>query len=328
MLPTHCHRRFDVATVDDIDAVRDWAMTLAHTRLCDAARERLNTVVTALTSAPGRLPTALTLLLRPLDSRGVECLAFDRDPTERVVEHAGFIQSHHTPTVGNAHLARVWATDRAPPPSHALVDAGVVMVPHPNAADCGDGWFFRCDGADHGVALLVDGQPGRNRRARRIEAVVASTTPGLSAQMVIGAIRRDLAAICTATPSTDGATGAAAVLRLSGHAVDYTALGTVAGAMIRNGAVTSLAARWAMVGYNPQIPACVHLRWETGDHVILHSDGCSRLPVLFVERGLHRVDPTLAAAILLRDGAVGEDDQTIVVLRNRSRRQATSCEAA
>ncbi len=350
MLPTHCHRRVDVATVDDIAMVRDWAMALADTWLPAADRNRLDRALSAMVAPSGHAPKDLTVLLRGLPPDGVECLAFDRDSTEHAASDP--ILSHHTPGVGNARLARVWASGRAPAIRPTLVEAGSVMTARPGGDRCGDGWFFRCDGADHGVALLIDGQPIKeppikeqpikgqpikgpptdDARARRIEAVVAATTPGLSPQMVIGAIRRDLAALPGNSPvanaTTDAAADAAAIVRLSGDAVDYTALGTVAGAVIRNRTVTSLAARWAMVGYNPQIPACVHLQWGTGDHVILHSDGCSRLPVLFVERGLHRLDPTLAAAVLLRDGAVGDDDRTIMVLRNRACAQAASREAA
>ena len=223
-------------------------------------------------------------------------------------DHADQFASHVTPAISSALLARVWRAgggDTSNP--RAAVDVGAVMVARSDSDSCGDGWFFRCDNADHGVALVVDGLPGADAIARRTEAVVAATTPGLSPQMVVGAIRRDVA---------DARTGTVAVLRVSDEAVDYTALGTVAGAVIRDRKVTSLAARWAMVGYNPQIPACVHLVWAAGDHVILHSDGCARLPVLFIERGLHRVDPTLAAAVLLRDGEAQDDDQTILILRN------------
>lgn len=321
MLPTHCHHRFDVASIADIMTARRWAMTLAEGRLPDSDRQRLDAVVSALGERASRLTGGATFLMRRWGAEGVECLTFDRNPPADsadddpgaaalsvVQAQASQFATHTTPSVGSAHLARVWRTDGAAAPRPgAVVDVGAVMVARFGADACGDGWFFRCDNPNNGVALVIDGIPGASASARRIEAVAAATTPGLSPQMVVGAIRRDIA---------DTQTGTVAVLRISGEAVDYTALGTVAGAVIRKRAVTSLAARWAMVGYNPQIPACVHLLWTAGDHVILHSDGCARLPVLFIERNLHSVDPTLAAAVLLRDGTATDDDQTILILRN------------
>ncbi|WP_298376309.1 hypothetical protein [Azospirillum sp.] len=321
MVPPHCHHRLDVATATDIEAARRLAMTLAGDRLHDADRDRLDAVVSALSERASQLPDGATLLMREWRRAGVECISLDRHPPPNAPQddsgadalatvdaQADLFASHVTPGIGSAHLARVWRAGggNAPNP-RAAVDVGAVMVARSGADSCGDGWFFRCDNAEHGVALVVDGLPGADAIARRTEAVVAATTPGLSPQMVVGAIRRDVA---------DARTGTVAVLRISDEAVDYTALGAVAGAVIRDRKVTSLAARWTMVGYNPQIPACVHLVWAAGDHVILHSDGCARLPILFIEHGLHKVEPTLAAAVLLRDGAAQDDDQTILILRN------------
>jgi hypothetical protein len=321
MLPTHCHHRVDVASTADINKARRWAMTLAEGALPDIDGQRLDAVVSALGERASRLVGGATFLMRRRGADGVECLTFDRHPPADFDDgdpdaaalalaraQADQFASHITPSIGSAHLARVWRMDgHAAPFPDAVVDVGTVMVARPGAETCGDGWFFRCDNPNNGVAVVIDGMPGASASARRIEAVAAATTPGLSPQMVVGAIRRDIA---------DTQTGTVAVLRISGEAVDYTALGTVAGAVIRDRKVTSLAARWAMVGYNPQIPACVHLLWAAGDHVILHSDGCARLPVLFIERNLHSVDPTLAAAVLLRDGTATDDDQTILILRN------------
>jgi hypothetical protein len=321
MLPTHCHHRVDVASTADINTARRCAMRLAEGRLFDIDRQRLDAVVAALGERASLLSGGGTFLMRRWGAEGVECLTFDRNPPATSADadpgaaalaaaraQADQFATHATPFVGSAHLARVWPMDAADAPfPGSVVDVGAVMVARPGAEACGDGWYFRCDNPNNGVAVVVDGMPGASASARRVEAVVAATTPGLSPQMVIGAIRRDIA---------DTQTGTVAVLRISGEAVDYTALGTVAGAVIRDRKVTSLAARWAMVGYNPQIPACVHLVWAAGDHVILHSDGCARLPVLFIERNLHNVDPTLAAAVLLRDGTATDDDQTILILRN------------
>ncbi len=158
---------------------------------------------------------------------------------------------------------------------------------------------------------------------RQVETVVAATVPGLPAPMVVNAIRRDLKGRPELGLSEDKALAqigraAVAVLRFDAKAVDYTALGTVAGAVVRPQELTALGARWAMIGFNPLAPAAVHLLWGPGDHVVLYTGGCARLPALFIRRDLRTVEPTLAALVLLRDGAMCDDDHTILVLRNRA----------
>jgi len=324
MLPDHCHRLIAIASPADAGAARELAATLGDGVLTGTDTARLDTVVTALAAHLLEGSTGGTLLLRRWGRRqGVECIAYaghdettETPPLTTARAQADRFATHVTPGVGTVTLARVLrpgCSDEPSPTDTAL--AGVAMAARPGAAPCADGWFIRCNGDGSGIALVVDGtagDPSSAGAARRAEAVVAATAPGLSPQMVIGAIRRDAA---TAAHNGSAAGVTAAVLRFDGTAVDYTALGTVAGAVVRRHDVTSLAARWAMVGYNPQMPASVHLLWKPGDHVVLHSDGCARLPVLFIERGLHEVDPTLAAAVLLRDGGL-DDDRTVVVLRN------------
>ncbi len=339
MLPDHCHRRIDIASMDDVTSARRLAAELGDGVLAPADAERFDAVVGALAGHVLARSGGMLLLRRWGRRDGVECLAFDRDSAADGVEGyrdlaaaragADRFALHATPGIGTTVLARVLrpgSRDGCAPGDTAMV--GAAMVTKPGSDLCRDGWFFRCAetpydaGTDHGgngILLIVDGVDGDARgvqAARRAEAVVAATAPGLSPQMVIGAVRRDA--------GTDGAALRAAVLRFDGSAVDYTALGTVAGAVVRRHDVTSLAARWAMVGYNPQMPASVHLLWKPGDHVVLHSDGCARLPVLFIERGLHEVDPTLAAAVLLRDGGDPDDDRTVIVLRNIAERTGKS----
>ncbi|PGH54610.1 hypothetical protein CRT60_33160 [Azospirillum palustre] len=217
-----------------------------------------------------------------------------------------------------------------------------------------DHWFVSCAparGGDGpcGLALMVDGdtaaasaaEDGKGQSGapqilgaqpptmmtpavvRQMEAVVAATVPGLPAPVVVNAIRRDLKGRPELGLSHDRTLtrigrSAVAVLRFDAGAVDYTALGTLAGAVVRRQEITALGARWAMIGFNPLAPASVHLRWAPGEHVVLYTGGCARLPALFIHRDLHGVEPALAALVLLRDGAVSDDDHTVLVLRNCS----------
>ncbi|MBY6262938.1 hypothetical protein EI613_13615 [Azospirillum sp. 412522] len=274
---------------------------------------------------------------------------------ETVRGQADRFHIHATPGIGSALLARVLrpGADDAPP-ADALAQAGAVMVERTGGETTRGGpfidhWSVRCAAARGGdgpcgVALMVDGDMADDARSDtpnggghpaqslavmtpelvgQVEAVVAATVSGLPAPVVVNAIRRDLRGRPELGLSDDRTLtrigrSAVAVLRFDAGAVDYTALGTLAGAVVRRQEITALGARWAMIGFNPLAPASVHLLWAPGEHVVLYTGGCARLPALFIHRNLHAVEPTLAALVLLRDGAVSDDDHTILVLRNRA----------
>ncbi|MBF5093231.1 hypothetical protein F1643_00870 [Azospirillum sp. INR13] len=250
------------------------------------------------------------------------------------------------------------------PPADAMAEAGAVMVERQGGETVRRGpfidhWFVRCSSARGpdgpcGIALMIDGETEPDDQAAdqeaggagekapagpltrmtpeviaQVETVVAATVPDLPAPVVVNAIRRDLRIRPELGLSHDPVLkrigrSALAILRFDGKAVDYTALGTLAGAVVRPQEMLALGARWAMVGFNPRAPASVHLLWGPGDHVVLYTSGCARLPALFIHRDLHKVDPTLAALVLLRDGVVRDDDHTILVLRNRVDRVSAS----
>ncbi|WP_434616812.1 hypothetical protein [Azospirillum sp. B2RO_4] len=262
-----------------------------------------------------------------------------------------------------ARVLRPGADDAPPADAMVQTGAVMVERGGGEAARGGpfiDHWYVSCAparGGDGpcGIALMIDGDTvaGGNAAAdaeggcdiygpprypptvmtpgviRQVETVVAATVPGLPAPMVVNAIRRDLKGRPELGLSEDKTLAqigraAVAVLRFDGRAVDYTALGTVAGAVVRPQELTALGGRWALIGFNPLAPAAVHLLWGPGDHVVLYTGGCARLPALFIRRDLRMVEPTLAALVLLRDGAVCDDDHTVLVLRNRADRVPAS----
>jgi len=387
MFPDHGHRRIAVASPDDIATARRIAAERADGVLPAAEAARLDRLVAMVADYVLGRPDGTVLIARMRSGAGVECLAYDRDPTtvalppsmpggvvpapdavlDSVRGAADRFHVHATPGIGLALLARVLrpGADDAPP-ADALAQAGAVTVER-SGGTAGRGgpfidhWFVSCAparGGDGpcGIALMVDGDTASDAGVadagssaedsngphgaaqtstmpsptamtpavvRQMEAVVAATVPGLPAPVVVNAIRRDLKGRPELGLSQDPTLtrigqSAVAVLRLDAGAVDYTALGTLAGAVVRRKEITALGARWAMIGFNPLAPASVHLRWGPGEHVVLYTGGCARLPALFIHRDLHGVEPTLAALVLLRDGAVSDDDHTILVLRNRA----------
>jgi len=383
MFPDHGHRRIAVASPDDIATARRVAAERADGVLPAAEAARLDRLVAMVADYALGRPDGTILIARMRSGAGVECLAYDREPStvalqssstpgnvfpkldaalESVRGEADRFHIHATPGIGLALLARVLrpgASDA--PPADALAQAGAVTVERSGGEATRGGpfidhWFVSCAparGGDGpcGIALMVDGDTAANAGSaetdtgsgtedgkgqptvaqfptvmtpavvRQMQAVVAATVPGLPAPVVVNAIRRDLKGRPELGLSQDRilariGRSAVAVLRFDAGAVDYTALGTLAGAVVRRQEITALGARWAMIGFNPLAPASVHLRWAPGEHVVLYTGGCARLPALFIHRDLHGVEPTLAALVLLRDGAVSDDDHTVLVLRN------------
>lgn len=342
MLPAHCHTRLRIDDPSALTLARGLAADLATAQeLEDAAAARLALVVSELGSnLLHHTPEGGSLLLRPLTARdgdtpGVECLALDHGPGIADVGRAIAGPSHppgtvpagglgyglgavrrladlfdiHTqPDVGTAILARIAAggtgnpAGNPPPPAFR----GAMMLAMGGGDWCGDGWLVRGDG----LVLAVDGLGHGEAAAvaaRQAEAVAAAAPPGADP----GAV---LASLHGALRTTRGAV--AMVLRLEAERIGYAGVGNIAAGLIQRGSVTALNGRWGVVGYNAAPPPTAWIPWQAGNHVILHSDGCSRLPGLFTERRLLHTHPALAAAVLMRDGCGRVDDQMVMVLRH------------
>lgn len=331
MLPDHCHRRIDILSTAALSRSTEMAASLASGILSAADAARFDAIVRRLVVRLAGRDGGGTILMRRFGRHdGVECIALDRGPgfadSDAALAEGGAdglaeirrlsdeFALHSDADCGTAVLLRVAGPGRDRPSCRGLrvVEGGAVMSVPPGVGDCAAGWLVRPDG----LAALIGGNAGLQSdparsaaQARRIETVVSATVSGIPTAMVIGAVRQ----ACGAGPEIN-----VAALRLTGDAVDYTALGSVPAAVVRGQGVTSLSARWAMIGYNPHVPGCVHLDWAPGDHVVLSSEGCGRLPGLFIRRRLHDTDPTLAAAVLMRDGEIPPGDHTVMVLRNVS----------
>ncbi|WP_049766623.1 ATP-binding protein [Rhodospirillum centenum] len=349
MLPLHCHHRVRIDGPADLAAARGvCAALLARGDLDAEAAGRLHLIVAELGSNLIRHAGGGTLLLRctvpPVSPGsgpgaaaggcGIECLSLDRGPG--IADLDGALADRHDPEPGPGRslgyglgavrrladrfaiqsrpgegtvvLARVRDRGQPPPPADpGAFEHGAVMLPMAGCDDCGDGWMVRQDG----LALLVDGlghgEPA-GVVARRAETVFAALPPGCDPQAA-------LADLHAALRGTRGA--AATVVRLRPDAVDYAAVGNITAALVTRTGSAALNSRWGVIGYNAAPPPTASLPWGPGDHVVLHSDGCSGLVPLFAGSPLRHVDSVLAAAILLRDGIGRIDDQSVLVLANR-----------
>ena len=333
MLPPHCHRRIRVAEQADLAAVRGVAADLsALAGLGAEAAGRLQIIVSELATNLLRHATGGgEMMMRVLASpAGVECLALDRGPgiadlglalADRpamaaaaggslgvglgaVRRLSGRFAIDSVASRGTTVLARVLEEEAGRSP-HAF-DWGGAMLPISGAAHCGDGWVVRADG----LVAVVDGLGHGEAAAiaaRRAEAVIAEARENADPRAVLLAVHEALR-------GTRGAVAAIASLRP--HEIAWSSVGNVTALLLRRDSHASLAGRWGIAGYNAAPPPTAHEAWAPGDQLLLHSDGCARLGQIFAERHMRHLDPTLAAAILLREGGGRTDDQTVLLLRN------------
>lgn len=358
MLPPHCHHRVRIDGPADLAAARGvCAALLARADLDGEAAGRLHLIVAELGSNLIRHAGGGALLLRcvvppvppgsgpgaAVAGCGIECLSLDRGPG--IADLDGALADRHDPEPGPGRslgyglgavrrladrfaiqsrpgegtvvLARVRDRGQAlpQPADPGCFEHGAVMLPMAGCDDCGDGWMVRQDG----LALLVDGL-GHGEAAgvvaRRAEDTFAALPAGCDPQAA-------LADLHAALRGTRGA--AATVLRLRPDAVDYAAVGNITAALVTRAGSTALNSRWGVVGYNAAPPPTASVPWGPGDHVVLHSDGCSGLVPLFAGSPLRHVESVLAAAILLRDGTTRIDDQSVLVLANRASVREGGC---
>ncbi|MCW2248636.1 anti-sigma regulatory factor (Ser/Thr protein kinase) [Azospirillum fermentarium] len=343
MLPAHCHTRLRIDDPSALTLARGLAADLATAQaLGEDAAARLALVVSELGSnLLHHTPEGGNLLLRPLAAGldgaapGVECVALDHGPGIADVGRAIAGPSHppgvvpasglgyglgavrrlsdlfdiHTrPGLGTAVLTRITAHGPGNPAGLSPPAAfwGGAMLAMGGGDWCGDGWLVRGDG----LVLAVDGLghgEAASAAARQAETVAAAAPGGADP----GAV---LAALHGALRGTRGAV--ALVLRLEPDRIGYAGVGNITAALVRPGGAAALTGRWGVVGYNAAPPPTAWLSWQAGDHVVVHSDGCSRLADLFTERHLLHTHPALAAAVLMRDGCARVDDQMVMVLRH------------
>ena len=341
-LPAHCHRQVHIGDGADVLTARKVAGRLAaRSGLTPAGQERVSLIVTELgTNLLRHVPAGGTMLLRGVDGgAGLECVCTDRGPGIADVAAAlrdgqtsattsggaglGFglgavrrlsdsFDIHSEPDFGTAILARVREGAAEARPGFA---SGAVMLPMAGMEECGDGWVVTPDG----LVAVIDGLghgPEASLAARSAEEVARASPrdgPHGEPRAVIEAMHRALR----------GTRGAVVmVVRLGECRLRFAGVGNIAGTVIGIDRSSGLHSTWGVVGGSTIAGVSVgagEIAWTTGDVLLLHSDGLSKAIDLVASRRLRHVEPTLAAAILLRDAVTKLDDQTVVLVRHGGR---------
>lgn len=206
---------------------------------------------------------------------------------------------------GTVILARLRAAAAEP----GAFKWGVVALPAPGETVCGDSWGVAFDGR-RAAMLVADGLGHGEHAAQASMAAVE-----LFAKLPFAGLK-------------DALEEAHVILRMSrGAAVTRAQLDTEANTMLAAGAgnVTirivsgvfnrSVLAQNGTVGVQMRRVEETRMDWPEHALVVCHSDGLqSRWPPQAITALIGR-DPTLAAAVLVRDYGRGRDDVTVLVMR-------------
>lgn len=220
---------------------------------------------------------------------------------------------HSTRPGGTICVARVGpqppAAGYVKPPATPLV--GAVCLPAPGETECGDAWAAAIDGPQ--LRLLVADGLGHGPEAAKA-ALAAVEAFGAAPMEPLG---RQLERMHASLRGTRGAATCLAALDAAGGTLRYVGAGNIAGRVLSGLADRSLSTQHGTVGMQMRRPEEAGADWVEHGMVILHSDGLNTRWSGDALVPLLQRDPTLAAALLLRDHTRQRDDATVVVVRRR-----------
>jgi anti-sigma regulatory factor (Ser/Thr protein kinase) len=208
------------------------------------------------------------------------------------------------PGRGTVLAARFWPQGFAADPGPA---AGLTR-PITGEKVCGDGFALRATG--YGLlAMMCDGLGHGPLAAAATEAAVAAfhAADGSSPAAVVETIHRRIG-------HTRGAAVAVAAVEGALGTVRFAGLGNIAGHVVSRGASRkTMASLPGIAGHNRRTVREFDYELPRDGLVVLHSDGLTERWDLDGYPALDR-DPTMVAAVLLRDAGVRRDDAGVVVV--------------
>ena len=327
------HTAFPMDDISRVGEARRHAATLAMRANFDEVKAgQLAIVVTELATNLVRHARRGELLLAVREGAGeVEVLSIDHGPGIADVSRSmgdGFstggtpgtglgavrrmardFDLHSSVPAGTVILARL-GPDAGKRSADAL-QVGGVAVPKHGELVCGDAWAVAIDGSCATVALADGLGHGLDASEASIAALdVFATDPGRDLTQVLDKMHARLRSTRGAAVTLVRADTSTSRLRSCGA-------GNVAARVVSGAYDRSLLMQHGTVGLQMRRPEPVEQDWPQHAMIVVHSDGIgtrwapdSVLPVL-------GRDPSLAAALLLRDHSRGRDDATVAVVRRR-----------
>ena len=211
---------------------------------------------------------------------------------------------------GSAVLAQIWPESVTS--AQEALEVGGINVPHPREEVSGDAWACRAD-ENSATLMMADGLGHGIHAAEAASAAVASflkrcaASPGEVLEQIHAALR-----------ATRGAAVAVAHLDLVRGALLFAGIGNVAGTIVSGSQWRNLVSHHGTAGSRADRIREFSYPWNTGDLLVLHSDGLASRWDLDEYPGLTRRHPSLIAGLLYRDYRRPSDDTSVVVLKERA----------
>lgn len=268
-----------------------------------ARRERREVEVIAVDEGPG-----IADIERSLDdgfsTRGTPGTGLGA--VRRLSQH---FDLHSSVPGGTIVVARV-RPEEVPDPQGAIC-VGAVALAAPGERVCGDGWAFALEG-DLAALMVVDGL-GHGPDAAEAAAV------GLEAfgAAPLAAPRDVLARTHEALRRTRGAAVMVLQADVGAGEVRTAGAGNVVGRLVSGVSDRSILTQHGTAGVTIRTPEEARTPWPEHAMLVACSDGIETRWKPEVLAPVLGRDPTLAAALLVRDHSRGRDDATVAVLRRK-----------
>lgn len=188
-------------------------------------------------------------------------------------------------------------------------EIGAVMVPYPGLDVCGDGWGAVC--LESAVQVLVVDGVGHGPQAAEagLAALRAYETHAHAPLAELMQLEHE------ALRPTRGAVLAVARVEREPRRIQFVGFGDVSGRVLSPKASHTCVSKTGIVGEKIPSAQVYEYEWEQKSLLIMHSDGLTSRWDLSSYPGLAVRHPTVIAAVLYRDHKRGNDDVTVVAVR-------------
>lgn len=191
-------------------------------------------------------------------------------------------------------------------------ETGSVAVNYPGEVVCGDGWTFLKVNEDRLKVMVADGLGHGLLAHEASKAAINSFMSGNDRSPLM-----DINALHNALRSTRGAAVAVGDIQMANAKIDYAGLGNISATLVSPAGTKKLISYNGTAGVQFKNVQPMAYPLEKDWVLIMHSDGLGTQWSLTDYPGLMFKHPTLIAAVLYRDYTRGNDDVTVVVIRER-----------
>jgi anti-sigma regulatory factor (Ser/Thr protein kinase) len=266
-------------------------------------------------------------------STGIEVVAFDRGPGVDSIEAclrdgystaatlgtglgaisrlADEFDIHSQQGLGTCLVARLFPSSTKPAMQSRFRprEIGAMQVVAPGETECGDNWGFRVD-EGRTTILLADGLGHGEWAAEASRDAVAAL--GRARDLAPAVLLED---DHRALRPTRGAAVAIAQIDTEREQVRYAGVGNISSIIIQPAHFQHLISHNGTAGHNVRKFQEFVYPWPKQATLVMHSDGITTSWRLDQYSGILQNDPSLLAAVLIRDASRGRDDACVLASR-------------